>query len=114
LNFFRKNKDQKKKAQGRQLKRLQKFLEKAAKDGMADVQKEMKSLVAEFNDLLAQTEAILPELDIEITDKKDQGEDTTSLEQAREEILQGIEEMRKALAAVPAAPFSAPGPVKQA
>jgi hypothetical protein len=114
LTLFRKNKEQKKKAQGRQLNKLQKFLEKAAKDGMADVQKEMKSLVAEFNDLLAQTEAILPEMDKEIEERKAQGEDTTSLEQTRVELIQGIEEMRKALAAVPAAPFSAPGPVKQA
>jgi hypothetical protein len=42
------------------------------------------------------------------------GEDTTSQEQTRVKLIQGIEEMRKALAAVPAAPFSAPGPVKQA
>lgn len=100
MKLFSRKDERKKKAAARKLHKLQKFLEKSASAGLADVSREMKALGAEYEDLLAQTEAIIPDLDGEITDRKAQGEDTTSLEQSRRELLQGIEEMRKALAGV--------------
>lgn len=89
------------KAQTRSMKRLQKFLEKAASTGLADVSREMKSLKAEYEALLKETEAILPELDKEIEERKALGDDTSQMEQTKVDLIQAIDEMKKALAGVP-------------
>ena len=109
LNFFRrKAQDQKKKAQARSMKRLQNFFEKAATTGMADVEKEVAQIRTEYEALMKETREILPLMDQEIAEKKAAGEDTTSQEQARQELAQSLDEVEKALAAVPASPFTAP------
>jgi hypothetical protein len=107
MKLFRKKEEQKKKAQARQLLKLQKDLEKIVMTGMADISDDMRKLVTEFNEALKEAQEIIPLMDQEIKERQFAGEDTSGMEQTREELIQSMDEVKNALAAVPASPFTA-------
>lgn len=107
MKLFRKKEEQKKKAQARKLMKLQKSLNEVAVTGLAEVSEDMKHVVDEFEDLLQETLEILPQMDLEIKERQAAGEDTSQLEEQREELFQAIEGMKKALQDVPATPSTA-------
>ncbi len=91
----------------RDLKKLQKFLEKGVATGVADINAEMKRVLAEYQDLMKDLKEILPLMDEEIATKKAAGEDTSEMEQHRAELAQGLNELETAVKDCPSPPFAA-------
>lgn len=109
--FSRKEKreEQKKNAQARKMLKVQKFLEKTALKGMGEVENEVKKVRTEYEALLKETAEILPLMDQEISERKDQGEDTSQMELQRQGLAQNIQAVKTALDEMPASPFTTPG-----
>ncbi len=105
--FRRKAQNQRMKAQGRGLKKLQKFMEKGVATGMQDLNAEMKQVLAEYQDLMKDLREILPMMDEEIATKRAAGEDVSEMEQHRAELAQALNELETAVKDCPSQPFTA-------
>lgn len=103
MKLFRRNNkaEEQKKAQSRKFSRLQKFLEKAATEGMESISEDMKKIRAEYGSLVEETREILDEYDKAIQEAQAAGEDVFEMVKNKEEIAEAIQGMEKALQDIP-------------
>jgi len=106
MKLFGKRDERKKKAAARKFLKLQKFLEKGLATGMQDINAEMEQVIAEYQDVMKDFKEIMPMMDEEIATKRTAGEDVTEMEKNRQELKDALDELKTALASVPASPFT--------
>lgn len=101
MKLFSRKDERKKKASARKLHKLQKFLEKAATEGMESISEDMKKIKVEYDSLVEETREILGEYDKAIQEAQAAGEDVSERVKNREEIAEAIQGMEKALQDIP-------------